>query len=138
LPRGNEHEDVFTTALNLTFSPGRRNSKRELLVLWRALRQIQSQVLQRGGGCFSLSANGVVRGVISMARSNDPNSAGSQFFICHGNPTFLDNQYAIFGKLIQGDDVLEKIGTTPTHPQDRPDKWIGIESIKVVPANAEI
>jgi peptidyl-prolyl cis-trans isomerase B (cyclophilin B) len=77
-----------------------------------------------------------VRGVISMARSNDPNSAGSQFFICHGNPTFLDHQYTTFGKLIKGDDVLEKIGTTPTHPQDRPDKRMGIVTIKIVPRDS--
>jgi peptidyl-prolyl cis-trans isomerase B (cyclophilin B) len=76
------------------------------------------------------------RGVISMARSNNPDSAGSQFFICHGNPTFLDRQYTTFGKLIKGDDVLEKIGTTPTHPQDRPDKRMGIISIKIVPRDA--
>ncbi len=76
------------------------------------------------------------RGVISMARSNNPDSAGSQFFICHGNPTFLDHQYTTFGKLIKGDDVLEKIGTTPTHPQDRPDKRMGIISIKIVPRDA--
>src|SRR5688572_12848730 len=57
-----------------------------------------------------------VRGVLSMARSNDPNSAGSQFFICHGDPRFLDKQYTAFGRLIQGDDVLEKIATTPTQP----------------------
>ena len=77
-----------------------------------------------------------VRGVISMARSNNPDSAGSQFFICHGNPTFLDHQYTAFGKLIKGDDVLEKIATTPTHPQDRPDKRIGVVSIKIVPRDA--
>ena len=41
-----------------------------------------------------------------------------------------------FGKLIKGDDVLEKIGTTPTHPQDRPDKRMGIISIKIVPRDA--
>ena len=76
------------------------------------------------------------RGVISMARSNDPDSAGSQFFICHGNPHFLDHQYTAFGKLIKGDDVLEKIATTPTHPPDRPDKKMVIESIKIVPADA--
>jgi peptidyl-prolyl cis-trans isomerase B (cyclophilin B) len=75
------------------------------------------------------------RGVLSMARSQDPDSAGSQFFICHGNPRFLDKQYTAFGKLIKGDDVLEKIATTPTHPQDRPDKRMGIESIKIVPAD---
>src|ERR1043166_2468451 len=71
-----------------------------------------------------------VRGVISMARSADPDSAGSQFFICHGEPYFLDHQYTAFGKLIKGDDVLEKIATTPTHPQDRPNKRMGVESIK--------
>src|SRR5580658_622422 len=73
-----------------------------------------------------------VRGVISMARSADPNSAGSQFFICHGNPSFLDHKYTTFGKLIKGDDVLEKIATTPTHPQDRPDKRMEVVSIKIV------
>jgi peptidyl-prolyl cis-trans isomerase B (cyclophilin B) len=76
------------------------------------------------------------RGVISMARSNDPDSAGSQFFICDGNPTFLDHQYTTFGKLIKGDDVLTKIANTPTHSPDRPDKRIGIISIKIVPADA--
>jgi peptidyl-prolyl cis-trans isomerase B (cyclophilin B) len=77
-----------------------------------------------------------VRGVISMARSQDPDSAGSQFFICHGNPTFLDHQYTAFGKLIKGDDVLEKIATTKTHPPDRPDTRIEIKSIKIVPADS--
>jgi peptidyl-prolyl cis-trans isomerase B (cyclophilin B) len=76
------------------------------------------------------------RGVLSMARSQDPDSAGSQFFICHGAPHFLDRQYTAFGKLIKGDDVLEKIATTPTHPQDRPDKRMGVESIKIVPADS--
>jgi peptidyl-prolyl cis-trans isomerase B (cyclophilin B) len=76
------------------------------------------------------------RGVISMARSNDPDSAGSQFFICHGNPHFLDRQYTAFGKLIKGDDVLGKIGTTATHPPDRPNKRMGVESIKIVPADS--
>ncbi|EEF59832.1 peptidylprolyl isomerase [Pedosphaera parvula] len=76
------------------------------------------------------------RGVISMARSADPDSAGSQFFICHGSPRFLDHQYTAFGKLIKGDDVLEKIATTPTHPPDRPDKRQGIISVKIVPADS--
>jgi peptidyl-prolyl cis-trans isomerase B (cyclophilin B) len=76
------------------------------------------------------------RGVISMARSQDPNSAGSQFFICHGNPHFLDKQYTAFGKLIKGDDVLEKIATTPTRPQDRPTKRMGVESVKIQPKDA--
>lgn len=77
-----------------------------------------------------------VRGVISMARSNDPDSAGSQFFICHGNPTQLDHKYTAFGKLIKGDDVLEKIATTPTHFPDRPNERQGVISIKIVPADS--
>jgi peptidyl-prolyl cis-trans isomerase B (cyclophilin B) len=77
-----------------------------------------------------------VRGVISMARSNHPDSAGSQFFICHGNPRFLDLKYTAFGKLIKGDDVLEKIATTATHPPDRPNKRMDVESIKIVPADS--
>ena len=76
------------------------------------------------------------RGVISMARSNHPYSAGSQFFICHGDPKFLDGQYTAFGKLIKGDDVLEKIATTPTHHPDRPNKRMGVNSVKIVPADA--
>jgi len=76
------------------------------------------------------------RGVLSMARSNDHNSAGSQFFICHGAPTFLDRQYTAFGKLIKGDEVLEKIATTKTGPGDRPLKRINVESIKIVPADS--
>ncbi len=76
------------------------------------------------------------RGVLSMARSQDPDSAGSQFFIVHGNASFLDKQYTAFGKLIKGDDVLEKIATTPTVPQDRPVKRMNVESIKIVPADS--
>jgi len=77
-----------------------------------------------------------VRGTLSMARSNDPNSAGSQFFICHGAPSFLDGQYTVFGQLIRGDDVLEKIATTPTEGPDRPVKRMSIESVKIVPADS--
>ena len=77
-----------------------------------------------------------VRGVISMARTSDPNSAGSQFFICHGSPTQLDHQYTTFGKLIKGDDVLEKIATTPTDGRDRPITRMGIVSIKIMAASA--
>src|SRR6266436_3689371 len=53
------------------------------------------------------------RGVISMARSQDPDSAGSQFFICLGDASFLDRNYTAFGKLVKGDDVLGKIGDMP-------------------------
>jgi peptidyl-prolyl cis-trans isomerase B (cyclophilin B) len=77
-----------------------------------------------------------VRGVISMARSQDINSAGSQYFICHGNPSFLDGKYTAFGKLIKGDEVLEKIATTPTGPNDRPTERVTLESVKIVPASS--
>jgi len=77
-----------------------------------------------------------VRGVVSMARSNHPDSAGSQFFICHRDPKFLDGQYTAFGKLIKGDDVLEKIATTPIHPGDRPVKRMGVTSVKIAPRDS--
>jgi peptidyl-prolyl cis-trans isomerase B (cyclophilin B) len=77
-----------------------------------------------------------VRGVLSMARSNDPDSAGSQFFICHGNPGFLDRQYTAFGRLIKGDDVLEKIATTSIQPGDRPTKRMAVESIQITAVGA--
>ena len=77
-----------------------------------------------------------VRGVLSMARSNDPDSAGSQFFICHAPAPSLDNKYTAFGKLIKGDDVLEKIAPTQTGPRDVPVKKMLIESVKIVPADS--
>ena len=55
-----------------------------------------------------------VRGVISMARAGHPDSAGCQFFICHGDARFLDRQYTAFGQLVGGDDVLERIANVPT------------------------
>lgn len=78
-----------------------------------------------------------VRGVISMARSQDPNSAGCQFFICLGDATFLDRQYTCFGKLINGDDVLGTIGKVPVVNQpyggekSQPTERIEIKSIRV-------
>jgi peptidyl-prolyl cis-trans isomerase B (cyclophilin B) len=80
-----------------------------------------------------------VRGVISMARSSDPDSAGSQFFICLADARFLDKQYTAFGRLIKGDDVLGKLGDTPTArgsggENSRPLNRVAVESIKIVPA----
>ncbi len=51
------------------------------------------------------------RGVLSMARSQNPDSAGCQFFVCHGEASFLDGKYTAFGRLVGGDEVLEKIAT---------------------------
>lgn len=59
-------------------------------------------------------------GVLSMARSMLPNSAGSQFFIMHKNAPHLDGSYAAFGKVIEGMDVVDKIANTPTDSSDRP------------------
>ena len=71
----------------------------------------------QGGPGYKIKAefndNSHERGVISMARSSDPDSAGSQFFICLAPVHRLDHQYTTFGKLIKGEDVLEKIGDTP-------------------------
>jgi peptidyl-prolyl cis-trans isomerase B (cyclophilin B) len=76
------------------------------------------------------------RGVLSMARSSDPNSAGSQFFICLGDAKFLDRQYTAFGKLVGGDDVLGKIGDTPvamsnSGERSKPLTRVGVESIRI-------
>ncbi|MFT7668952.1 MAG: peptidyl-prolyl cis-trans isomerase B (cyclophilin B) [Planctomycetota bacterium] len=57
-----------------------------------------------------------VRGTLSMARSADPNSAGSQFFLCHGDAAFLDNQYTAFGQMVEGGEALDAIVNAPTKP----------------------
>ena len=80
-------------------------------------------------------------GVISMARGPDPDSAGSQFFICLAPVHRLDHQYTTFGKLIKGENVLEKIGDIPVTKNSmgeasKPTKRVVIESIKIVPADS--
>jgi peptidyl-prolyl cis-trans isomerase B (cyclophilin B) len=77
------------------------------------------------------------RGVISMARSRHPDSAGSQFFICLGDASFLDRNYTAFGQLVAGDDVLGRIGETPVDmnsggERSKPLSRIGVESIRIV------
>jgi peptidyl-prolyl cis-trans isomerase B (cyclophilin B) len=90
------------------------------------------------------------RGVISMARNGDPieqtgqlprpqfaNSAGSQFFICHATAPHLDGRYSAFGKLIKGEDVLDKIADTPVTPgRNKPTTRIEVLTIKIVPADS--
>ena len=61
-----------------------------------------------------------VRGVISMARAYDPNSASSQFFIMHADAPHLDGQYAAFGKVVSGMEVVDEIASIPTDYSDRP------------------
>lgn len=80
-----------------------------------------------------------VRGVLSMARGGDPDSAGCQFFICLGPAPFLDNKYTAFGKVIKGDDVLGKLGDTPVSPNaagelSKPKERVALESVKIAPA----
>jgi len=80
------------------------------------------------------------RGVISMARAQHPDSAGCQFFICHGDAGFLDRQYTAFGKLVAGDDVLEAIASVPVtsgpggREKSQPVGRVAVESITIEPA----
>ena len=69
------------------------------------------------------------RGVISMARASDPNSAGSQFFIMHKDGEFLDGSYAAFGETISGIEVVDAIAKVKTSPSDRPLTPVVIEAI---------
>ena len=78
------------------------------------------------------------RGVLSMARAQSPNSAGSQFFICHKDSTFLDGQYAAFGKVLTGMDVVDAIATTATDANDRPLADQRIRSITVDTKGAQL
>lgn len=70
-------------------------------------------------------------GVLSMARANDPDSAGSQFFIMAEEASYLDGDYAAFGKVIEGMDVVEAINSVETNSNDKPLKDVVIESITV-------
>ena len=72
------------------------------------------------------------RGVISMARAYDPNSAGSQFFIMHKDAPHLDGAYASFGQVVEGIEVVDLIAKVRTSPSDRPLTPVVIESIEVI------
>jgi peptidyl-prolyl cis-trans isomerase B (cyclophilin B) len=73
------------------------------------------------------------RGVISMARAQDPNSAGSQFFIMHGDASYLDGQYAAFGKVVRGIEVVDKIAGVRTNRwNNRPYEDQVIDTIRIV------
>lgn len=94
-----------------------------------------------GGPGYSIkgefAANGVpnslihTRGVLSMARSMNPDSAGSQFFIMHEDAPHLDGQYAAFGKVIEGIDVVDKVAAVKTDYNDRPLESVVIEIMSV-------
>lgn len=79
------------------------------------------------------------RGVISMARAAHPDSAGCQFFLCHGDASFLDRQYTAFGQLVAGDSVLEAIANVPVtfsggREKSQPIDRVEVESIRIVQA----
>lgn len=84
------------------------------------------------------AANGVEnplsheRGVISMARSRKYDSASSQFFICHADAKYLDGQYAAFGKVIEGMDVVDAIAETKTDANDRPKTEQKMKTVRVI------
>jgi cyclophilin family peptidyl-prolyl cis-trans isomerase len=71
------------------------------------------------------------KGILSMARTNDPNSAGSQFFICHGDAPHLDNQYTVFGNTIKGLDVVDAVATTAVQGST-PTQRVYMKSVKIV------
>lgn len=94
-----------------------------------------------GGPGYSIkgefAANGVkndlkhTKGVISMARAMDPNSAGSQFFIMHEDAPHLDGQYAAFGKVVEGQDSVDRIAQTPTGFMDKPAYPVIMKSVTI-------
>ena len=71
------------------------------------------------------------RGVISMARAMDPNSAGSQFFIMHEDAFYLDGQYAAFGKVTKGLEIVDKVANVKTGYNDKPLNPVVIESVRL-------
>ena len=95
-----------------------------------------------GGPGFTIKgefrANGVInplkhtRGVISMARTQMPNSAGSQFFIMHADAPYLDGQYAAFGKVVAGMDVVDKIAAVRTDWNDKPTTPVKMKTVEII------
>ncbi len=73
------------------------------------------------------------RGVVSMARAQDPNSAGSQFFICVADSAFLDRQYSAFGRVVRGMEVADKVVAAPRDRNDNPNERVEMK-VRVVPA----
>lgn len=72
-----------------------------------------------------------VRGMVSMARASDPNSASCQFFIVQADSKFLDGQYSIFGKVTSGMDVVDKIANAPRDASDKPNQPVTIEKATI-------
>ena len=103
--------------------------------------QNQKQMWGTGGPGYQIKAEFNERshqlGVISMARSSNPDSAGSQFFICLGDESFLDGQYTAFGKVVKGEDVLKAIGNTPTQVGSSGENSSPLERIEVTSVSVD-
>jgi len=67
------------------------------------------------------------RGILSMARSTDPNSGGSQFFICAANAPHLNGQYTVFGQVVQGEQVIDQIVSLPRDARDNPNRRVAMK-----------
>lgn len=76
------------------------------------------------------------RGILSMARSQDPNSASSQFFVVVKDSAFLDNQYSAFGEVVSGMEVADKIAAVPRNAQDRPNEPVRIKKVLLTQAKS--
>ena len=72
-----------------------------------------------------------VKGILSMARTNDPNSASSQFFIWHDNASFLDNNYTVFGKVVEGLDIIDEIVNVAKDQNDNPLERVEMLSVRI-------
>ena len=88
----------------------------------------KKELYEMGGPGYTINqefnAKPHARGIVSMARANDPNSAGSQFFIVVKDSLFLDRQYTVFGEVIRGMEVADKIVNAPKGPNDLPNERI--------------
>jgi cyclophilin family peptidyl-prolyl cis-trans isomerase len=88
-----------------------------------------------GGPDWSVAAEfndaSFTKGTLGMARSSDPNSAGSQFFICVADSDWLDGQYTAFGRVVSGQEVVDAVSAVPRNQSDRPDDDIVMERVIV-------
>ena len=85
-----------------------------------------------GGPGWNIKGEFTANGVNSMARSMNPNSAGSQFFIMHQDAPHLDGQYAAFGKVVAGMDVVDKIAAVPTDWNDKPKTPVKMKTVEII------
>ena len=89
----------------------------------------------QGGPVYNLkaefSSRSHLRGIVSMARANDPDSAGSQFFIVTSDSTFLDKQYTVFGEVVDGIEVADKIVNLPRDGNDCPEQEVKMLEVAI-------